>query len=175
MKKFKDIIIPALILTAICVVLTVALAATNLFTKDIIAKGAQKAEQEALAHCITADSFEKMDADYGDGSVSYKAVKGGEIIGYAFSVKSNGYGGDISVIIGVIDGKVSAIEITDVSNETPGLGQNAKNESFKALFKGVQKADSVKPMTGATITSNAVKTAVNRALELYNEIVKEAA
>ncbi len=175
MKKFKDIILPALILTIICVVLTTALAVTNQYTKDIIAQSAAKAEQDALASCIEADNFEKMDADYGDGSKVFKAIKDEKTVGYAFSVKANGYGGNISVIVGVIDGSVSSIEITDVSNETPGLGQNAKNDSFKSKFNGVKSGDDVDAMTGATITSNAVKTAVNRALELYNEIAKEAA
>lgn len=173
--KIFDILKPALILTIICVVLTAALAATNLFTKDIIAKGAYEKEQAALSHCIEADSFKKLDNLSKANTVVYEATKDQKIIGYAFSIKKNGYGGDVSVIVGVIDGKVSAIEITDVSNETPGLGQNAKNEKFTNQFKGIQNADEVVAMTGATITSNAVKSAVADALTLYNNIVKGAA
>ena len=173
-NKIFDIIKPALILTIICVVLTAALAATNLFTKDIIAKGAEAKEQLALNNCIDADSFKKVE-NSNTNAVVYEAVKDSKTVGYAFSVKKSGYGGDVSVIVGIIDGKVSAIEITDVSNETPGLGQNAKNDSFKDKFKGIQNADEVAAMTGATITSNAVKSAVSEALTLYNELVKGAA
>lgn len=173
-NKIFDIIKPALILTIICVVLTAALAATNLFTKDIIAKGAEAKEQIALSNCIEADSFKKVE-NSNTTAVIYEATKEDKIVGYAFSVKKSGYGGDVSVIVGIIDGKVSAIEITDVSNETPGLGQNAKNDSFKDKFKGIQNADDVAAMTGATITSNAIKSAVSEALEIYNNMARGAA
>ena len=171
--KIFDILKPALILTLICVVLTAALAATNLLTKDSIAKIAYEKEQAALSHCIEADSFEKIENPTTD-AVIFKAVKDNKVIGYAFSVKKGGYGGDVSVIVGVVDGKVSAIEITDLSNETPGLGQNAKNEKFTNQFKDIQNVNEVTAMTGATITSNAVKQAVAEALNLYNLITKGA-
>lgn len=173
-NKIFDIIKPALILMAICVVLTAALAATNLLTKDIISAGAVAKEQAALNNCIEADSFEKIENPNTDATI-YAAMKDEKNVGYAFSVKKSGYGGDVAVIIGIIDGKVSAIEITDVSGETPGLGQNAKNDSFKNQFKGIQNANEVKAMTGATITSNAVKAAVTEALDLYNKMVRGAA
>ena len=173
-NKIFDILKPALILTVICVLLTAALATTNLFTKDIIAAGAVAKEQAALNNCIEADSFKKIENQNTDATV-YEAYKDEKIVGYAFSVKKNGYGGNVSVIIGIVDGKVSAIEITDVSNETPGLGQNAKNDTFKDQFKGIQSSDEVSAMTGATITSNAVKSAVAEALEIYNKMARGAA
>lgn len=170
MKKLKDIFTPALILTIICVVLTIALATTNLLTKDIILEGEQKAEQEALSRCIKADSFKKLKTDETDGTVIYQAIKDKKVIGYAFSIKENGYGGDVSVIVGVIDSKVTAVEITDVANETPGLGQNVTKPNFTNKFKGVKSADEVDSLTGATITSSAVKRAVDKALELYSKL-----
>ena len=46
---------------------------------------------------------------------------------------------------------------------------------FKNQFKGVQSSDEVSAMTGATITSNAVKDAVAEALEIYNKMARGAA
>ena len=82
-----------------------------------------------------------------------------------------------------MSGKVTAVEITDVSNETPGLGQNADKADFTNRFKdksselSVVKSDpnenEVQAVTGATITSNAVTKSVNLAFELFAEIQKE--
>ena len=145
-----------------------------MLTKDIIASSIVAKEQQALKTCIEADSFKQIENTETEATI-YEAIKNDKVVGHAFSVKKNGYGGDVSVIIGIIDGKVSAIEITDVANETPGLGQNAKNDSFKDKFKGIQNTDEVSAMTGATITSNAVKNAVNEALTLYNILVRGVA
>ncbi len=171
MKQFFDILKPAIILCVICGFLTAALATTNMFTKDIIDKKAEITTQEALHSCIEADSFEEVDLDDESNSViAYKAIKDNKLTGYAFSVKTTGYGGDISTIVGIKGGKVTTIEITDVSNETPGLGQNAKNSAFTDKFKGISSAEEVVPMTGATITSNAVKTAVDKAFDAYYKL-----
>ena len=81
------------------------------------------------------------------------------------------------------DGSVRAIEILDVSDETPGLGQNAKQDKFKDQFAGKQgeigvstasksAENGIDALTGATYTSKAVAAAVNHALELYAQIAK---
>ena len=81
------------------------------------------------------------------------------------------------------DGKITAIEITDVSNETPGLGQNAVKPSFTDQFKGKDssltvtksgaKGNEVNAITGATITSKAVTKSVNLAMDLFKYIEKD--
>ena len=84
------------------------------------------------------------------------------------------------------DGSVNAVEILDVSNETPGLGQNATQEKFYGQFSGMSgtlsvvksgadnSAGEINAVTGATITSRAVTKAVNEALDLSKEIKTEA-
>ena len=80
------------------------------------------------------------------------------------------------------DGIIKAIEILDVSGETPGLGQNAKNESFYSQYAGkksgvilkkngaVSENNEVDAVTGATITSTAVTGAVNEAMEQFEKV-----
>ena len=105
-------------------------------------------------------------------------------MGFAFSLSANGYGGAVKTVVGVdVNGKITAVEITDVSNETPGLGQNATRADFTDRFKEKSEAltvvksgakeNEIQAVTGATITSKAVTTTVNIALELFAEITKE--
>ena len=80
------------------------------------------------------------------------------------------------------DGTVKSVAILDVSNETPGLGQNAAKESFYSQYANKKSgisllkngADTAKnevnAVTGATITSTAVNKAVNTALEQFESV-----
>ena len=96
--------------------------------------------------------------------------------GYAVQVAPAGFGGDISMMVGVgNDGKVLAISIISQS-ETAGLGAvsaatTSAGEAFRGQFAGMSGSVSVTKdggavdaITGATITSRAVCTGVNAAL-----------
>ena len=180
--KYKDDILkPVIVLLAICIVIPLALAVTNAVTVDKIAALEVQKSKEAMQSLISADSFEEQKMD--DGSLYHIALKDGETVGYIFSTAAKGYGGDVSVMTAIKpDGTVKSVAILDVSNETPGLGQNAAKEDFYSQFEG--KAEDIKllkngaeaknneidAVTGATITSKAVTNAVNEALERFNKI-----
>lgn len=174
----KSVLAPAAILTAICIVVSGLLGVTNALTKDKIAE--VQAENAAASRSVVlpaAESFEEKD-DY------YVALSGDEVVGYVFETEGTGYGGAVKVMTGITaEGDISGIAILDQS-ETPGLGGNCTKESFQEQFK--QKAANIEvvknqaagegqieALTGATITSRAVTSAVNAAVEKYNE-VKEA-
>lgn len=180
--KLKDILVPTVTLFVICLIVSALLAGTNALTKEPIAQNELKKSQEAMQSvCPDAVSFE---GEKGLEIEAYKALnESGEVIGYAIPVSSKGYGGDVSVMVGIssVDGgMVTGVEILSHS-ETPGLGANATNESFRNQFKdnpslhgfSVVKDGSggtegkIDAITGATITSNAVKNAVNEALNIY--------
>lgn len=177
----KDILKPALILFAICLVVTALLAGTNLLTKNKIAEqSALEAEQSRKVVLSDADSFEEADGYY-IGKANDKTV------GYVFQTEAKGYGGTVKVMTGIsADGQITGVVILEHS-ETPGLGANAEKASFTDQFKqavpenGItlvkNKAPSdgeIEAMTGASITSRAVTNAVNEAIEQYNT-VKEGA
>ncbi|MBQ8572953.1 MAG: RnfABCDGE type electron transport complex subunit G [Ruminococcus sp.] len=180
--KLKDILVPTVTLFVICLIVSALLAGTNALTKEPIAQNELKKSQEAMQSvCPDAVSFE---GEKGLEIEAYKALnESGEVIGYAIPVSSKGYGGDVSVMVGIssVDGgMVTGVEVLSHS-ETPGLGANATNESFRNQFKdnpslhgfSVVKDGSggtegkIDAITGATITSNAVKNAVNEALNIY--------
>ena len=177
----NDIIKPVAVLLAICIIIPLALSLTNRITKDKIAELDEKNSRETMASLIKADSFTEEGFKDGENEFTYNlALKDGEIVGYIFKTAEKGYGGDVSVMTAVnVDGTVKSVAVLDVSNETPGLGQNAAKESYYSQYEGKKSgisllkngADSAKnevnAVTGATITSTAVNKAVNQALEQF--------
>ncbi len=178
-KDILGIVKTSAILLLICLVITALLAVTNKYTKKPIADIAKKTEQETMQKIVPAKSYEQKSVDYNNETYTVNIAKDGEDVkGYVFSLKSKGYGGDISVMTGIgTDGKVIAVSIVDASNETPGLGQNVTKESFYSQYSG--KTDNIEvvksnadenqitAVTGATISSKAVTRAVNTALEVF--------
>ncbi|MDD4370137.1 MAG: RnfABCDGE type electron transport complex subunit G [Anaerostipes sp.] len=161
-------------------------------TKSPIAAQEEKTKQEAFKKVFdNADSFKPVKLDTKDASKVLKAANlgdnefseiveavdtSGKHLGYVISVTNpNGYGGDISLSVGVkADGTVNGYETLSI-NETAGLGMKAKEDAFKSNFKN-KKADKFEvvkdgsgakddakadAISGATITSRAVTSAVN--------------
>lgn len=187
MKKnnlFK-IATPILVLTIIAAVMAALLAGTNLLTKNKIAEITLKNEKEAVSKVISAESYTQQTTTLNSVEYTYySAFENNVCIGYAFTVSANGYGGQVSAVVGIkSDGAISAVEITGVSDETPGLGQNAKKEAFTSQFSGKKNKlavvksgaseDEINAVTGATITSKAVANAVNLALDLFNTVKED--
>lgn len=183
-SKAKEIIVPAVSLFLICVVVTALLALTNAVTApkiDALAVETQEASKKQVLSSASSFSEEKQIEKDGVSYTYYDGLDSdGSVMGYVFVTSAKGYGGDISVMVGVLgDGTVAGVNILSI-NETAGLGMNAKNQSFLDQFLGksgeigVAKNNpsdtEIQALTGATITSSAMATAVNTALSLYAEI-----
>lgn len=175
----KGILIPAAVLFAICVVVSAALAGTNLLTMDKIAQQqALKAESSRKIVLEAAQSFQEE-----NGGEYYTGLADGQAVGYVFETESKGYGGTVKVMTGIsTEGEVTGVVILSHS-ETPGLGANAENPDFLDQYKqaapdgGIQVIKyqtpgqgQIEAMTGATITSKAVTDAVNLAIEQYKAV-----
>ena len=101
----------------------------------------------------------------------------------AFESSAGGYGGNIGVLVGydIEHDKLTGIGILTHS-ETPGLGSrvtestftgNFNNKALNANFNVKQDGGFIDAVTGATISSRAVCSAVRKSLELYPEVKKE--
>ena len=152
--KLKEILIPTVSLFVICLCVTALLAVTNAVTKDAIAYQQERSAAESRqAVCPDAVDFEKVEYDV-QGVECYKALdESGNLIGYAISSASRGYGGDVKVMTGINaeDGSVIAINVYDNSGETPGLGVNTSGEKFTSQFAGLSSG------TGVTVDKDAGK------------------
>lgn len=184
----KEILIPTIALVLICGVTTALLAATNEITKEPIAQAEEQSQQESMKSVSPEETVSYKEVDTGDSSAQcYAALdKDGNIIAYAISTSSKGYGGTIKVMTGInaADGSIIGVNVYDNSDETPGLGAKTSEEKFSGQFGGAaaegfavsKDADkypdkeSVDAVTGATISSRAVVSAVNHAIEIYNKV-----
>lgn len=102
----------------------------------------------------------------------------------AFESSGKGFGGDVGIVVGVDleTDKILGVGVTTHS-ETPGVGSRAKTDpTFVAQFKGQLLKDSFKvksdggqvdAISGATITSRAVSTALTDATKVYAELKPE--
>lgn len=75
---------------------------------------------------------------------------------------ANGYGGEVNVTVQVDGEDIVSVEVVG-EKETQGVGSNA----IEQLPEKIEEADStdVEVVSGATVTSNAIIEAVNKALE----------
>lgn len=127
-------------------------------------------------------------AGYADDTIENCVVAvdaSGAELGYVISVTDpNSYGGDVTLSIGVTnDGTLNGYSITTI-NDTAGLGMKAKEDSFSSQFAGKQvesfevtktgatSDNQIDAISGATITSSAVTSAVNAGLAYYRSLAQ---
>ena len=187
----REIISVSFRLFIITAVTTLCLALVNSMTAGVIKANAEKAQLEAQKEVLPAAlEFKKTEASEKNISEGTKngvrieslnvGIANGNGVGYIATMISNaGYGGDIKVMVGIdSDGNVTKVKILQ-SSETAGLGQNASKPEFINQFNGKSGSLSVvknkaadgengeiAAISGATVTSRAVTSCVNAALEL---------
>ncbi|MBQ7218340.1 MAG: RnfABCDGE type electron transport complex subunit G [Ruminococcus sp.] len=175
----KAILIPTISLFLICLVVTAALALTNNVTAEKIAENEAQSKQESMFSVLPeADHFEQVFEGIDDMYIGVD--KNGNEVGYAISTATQGYGGQVKVMTGIKDNKIIGVDVFYNDDETPGLGKNTSNESFRDQYKellsdgsiSVSKdggeGQTVDAVTSATISSRAVTKAVNHACLLYS-------
>ena len=176
----SNIIKPAVVLLIFSVVAAGLLGYVNQITAEPIAARELEATQSSMKAVLpNADSFgETIEVNEGDVSSVTPAFDANKNeIGYAVAITAKGFSAGLKLMYGVdSNGVITGLSIVDCSNETPGLGANAANESFYSLFTGktsgvaVDKdGGEIESITGATITSRAVANAANTAIDYVKE------
>lgn len=194
----KSVIKNTLILVAISLSAALLLSVTYAVTKNKIAEAEEKERMDSFYTVMeNAKEFEQIpDTEISDwngkqtlgGTVlsAFKAYDGDKNeIGVVVSAKSpNGYGGDITLSLGVDkNGVITGMMVTNMS-ETSGLGSECQNEKWAAQFaglsryplsyvqKGQPEGDTVDALTGATKTTRAVLEATNAGLLFSQEYIR---
>lgn len=192
----KGTVIISLKLFIITAIAALCLAFVNTVTSPIIAQNSQKADEEAQKQVLPeATSFKKSDFSESDipigaeNSVRIESFNVGLAdnfgIGYVVTaVSSAGYGGDIRVMVGLDNNLcVTKAKILQ-SSETAGLGANASKPDFIDQYNGktgplsvIKNAEpndeEISAISGATITSKAVTSCVNAAVELVSSKLEQ--
>lgn len=165
------------------------IAANKAAYREVFPDAADFQAEDALTEAAKSSAEALADKGFGNVLVddALKAVDAsGQTMGYVVnSTSKDGYGGNVSISVGIqSDGTVLGIAFLSLS-ETAGLGMNAQNPEFKDQFQGknaesltVTKSGSagdaeIDAMSGATITSNAVTNAVNAALYYVHNCVTQ--
>jgi len=172
------------VLTLVCVVSALALGFTYSQTKDAIAQGkinkVLAALKDVLPEFDNNPYEEKRTSGEFPGLVFYPASLGGEPVGTAVETfSSEGFGGDIRLMVGFTrDLQIKAISVLG-QTETPGLGTKMESPSFlrqfadkdPAVFKTTVKKDGgdVDAITAATISSRAFCDGLNKALKALKQ------
>lgn len=181
----KETLITSLKLFIITAIAAFCLAAVNKITLPIITENnvaaEVKAQQDVLPSALEFIASEAKQPE--DSTVTIEKMTvglsmngDGRVAGYVVTAVSNaGYGGNIKVMVGINkDLEVNRIKIME-SSETAGLGANASKPKFADQFIGARESLSVvkgeagkneiSAIASATITSKAVTSCVNAAIE----------
>lgn len=175
-----------IITASVALVLSIGNHATKERQKALTDETANKARLEVIssAEVVLEDTAETMEYSKEGSSVksvtSYKKSDGSHI--YAVFCTPKGYGGEISMMVGVDDKlTVTDISITDSTKETPGLGSRVGDTAFLSQFAGKGKniginknqpeGNEIQAVTGATISSKAVVKGTNDAIDAVEEVM----
>ena len=186
-----------LILTAITLIAGLGLGLVHEITLNPIAQAQEKAKKEAWQAVFPdakLDEFKEADvdqkaakqaiSDLGVNATIDEVCTVGDT-GYVITTTDkDGYGGDIQVSVGIqSDGTVTGVSFLSLC-ETAGLGMKAKEDSFSSQFAGKQvesfevtktgatSDNQIDAISGATITSSAVTSAVNAGLAYYRTLAQ---
>ena len=176
-NNFKENFIPAIVLVCICLVVSLALAATyNVSNPTIIANQQKSADEARMEVLPDGDSFTEYDGKLVDGVDDCYIAD--NKAGMAVTAEYKGFGGAVKVMIGIdANGEITGVKVTEHS-ETPGLGTKAADPGYLEQYQGVSEATgwsvltmtpNIDAVTGATITSNAVYGSVDEALAQFKE------
>lgn len=103
--------------------------------------------------------------------VIFPAKKGGKLVAVALDGKGAGFGGDISVMVGITpEGTLTGIAIMKQS-ETPGIGSKVLDPAFTNQFHGkaLDEATRVDGVSGASFSTKGTFAAVQQAVDFYKQ------
>lgn len=160
------------VLFAICVVVALLLGVVNAVTEPIITQMQAEKTAAAMSQVLQADEYDEVDVQIENVTALYRAMVGGKQVGYVAEVTSSGFGGIMSLVVGVdMNGAVTGVSVTDDA-ETKNIGTKVVgDQSVLDRFIGMSGTITVNTgsnrfdgITGATVSSKAVTAGVNTAL-----------
>lgn len=180
-KQSSDFLVLPLKLLIIASSVVLILALVNYVTKDKIAENNAKKINAAIEAMFPNSTSEEIsytglsDADKKTVENIYAVKQDGYLSGYCFNIKVTGFGGEINMIVGIgTDGKVVDTDVISHS-ETPSIGASAINGNLPALFKkaSLETIDGISGISGATITSSAVKGGIKTAVKIADNLFND--
>jgi electron transport complex protein RnfG len=178
----KHILKPALSLFFIAAIFTALLAFVRDLTLEPIENQRRNTMERTMNAVLTeALEFKEIPAELSGSMVRvFEGKTGDEIIGFVIELAPIGYSGEINMMVGIstLTKTITGMRILRHS-ETPGLGALAVKENFYRKFDGrglnplrvVRTGageNEIDAITSSTITTVAIVSAVNEAMEWFN-------
>lgn len=171
MNVWNKLLRPVVVLTAICIVISAALALTDGVTRPIIEAATHAAQERARQELLPdADGFTPVETAAENVDHVYIANNGA---GTVVTSRAKGYGGTMTVMVAFDpDGTILRLKVTE-SAETQGIGSKvARDPEFWTRFEGLAAEPlvlnrDVDALSGATVSSKALTAAVNAAIGGY--------
>ena len=173
MSAKKDYVMPVAVLAILCILVSGALAAGNRLTQPVIEEAAALRAENARKEIIPqAPGFVLLETRGLPHTIA-EVYGTTNDTGFIFVVTSSGYGGEVRLICGIDwDGKIIKAAAL-AQTETKGLGTPVFEEAHAGQYRGrdIGSVDGVQAISGATISSNALKRGIRDSLEAF-EILK---
>jgi electron transport complex protein RnfG len=181
MNKKESFAAPVVVLSAICLVVSLALAFTYKIANPIIIRNTEAvavaARQEILP---AADSFTKVEDAEMQGSEDGKAAvqevyAADNGSGYVMTVETTSFGGALTMMVGIDgEGAITGVKVTEHA-DTPGVGTKDQDPEYLAQYisKNALSSEDVKKeagfnfITGASVSGTAIHKGVYAALAQY--------
>ncbi len=163
------------------------------YVYDLTAPKIKKAKEDKIISTISkvvtkfnnnpyAEKIQITSHDATSSLTLYPAKKDGVVTSVAISSTAMGYNGNIEVIVGfLLDGTITRYEVIE-QKETPGIGDVIQKDIFANQFIGLisyinnfklsKNGGDIDAISGATVSSNAVANAVEKAANAYNKFSK---
>ena len=169
MKLKKENLMPAIVLSSICIVVALLLSLVNLITGPIIEKAQNEAANEALIEVLPGiTTAEEVAVDESYPAAITKVYK--TDVGYVFQASVTGKSSGLIIMCGVNnEGKVTGTKVI-AEQETDSYDANVfpKVEGTNGVYTGMSLTD-FEPylVSGATLTSRAYSEAIKASLQAF--------
>ena len=166
------------VLTLICTLVAALISVVFALTDDVYQANLLATKQASISALFEQQKVECENLPCARESVQevYRVTRNGELLGFCANVSSSGFGGEVNMMVAVApDGRLLGVDIVAMS-ETPGLGSRVGEEEYLSQYQGLNAYgspldESVDAISGATISSRAVMTGVQTALDALSEFI----
>ncbi len=185
----KEFVAPVVVLSAICLVVSLALAFTYKVANPIIVANTEAAAVAARKQLLpAADSFTQVEDAELQGSEDGKAAvteiyTADNGCGYVMTVNTTSFGGALTMMVGMdADGALTGVKVTEHA-DTPGVGTKNFDSTYLGQYAGLSEltsAGNIKKeaaqlasggtfefISGASVSGQAIHSGVAAALSQY--------
>ena len=170
----------ALCLTLVCLVCSAVVGGAYAVTKAPIDEAARAKTAASIARVLPPFTAEPEQGSVTVDGVPYTYYKV-DGAGYAVISTTSGFGGALTLMVGIADGGIVHNTAVLSHSETPGLGAKCTtDEHFISQFQGFDPAaksltvkkdgGDLDAITASTITSRAYALAVSHAVNVYHQL-----